>query len=176
MKCRVVCGDQRRLDGGVEMSDPMTREADNFAVLGIFLDAVGQVLGPFSPVERATRRAMFTNDDRDLQDAEREFDSLPGGTRRQVAHKAEDRAYEVVAKADAEIGRVRRQAVGKSLPPIPLDPTIVIPARGPAGGPTKVRGNGNVNGHNGGRPRRKGHPPEPSSSPRGLFRALRRGK
>jgi hypothetical protein len=77
----------------------MQRRVDQFALLGIFLDAVGQVLGPFSDVERATRRAMFTSNGQDLAEASAEFDRLPGQVRRRVSQNARVRAEEVAVEA-----------------------------------------------------------------------------
>lgn len=79
----------------------MQRRDDQFAVLGIFLDAIGQVLGPFSDVERATRRAMFTSNGQDLSEASAEFDRLPGTVRNRVRQNAKARAAEMINQSAA---------------------------------------------------------------------------
>jgi hypothetical protein len=83
---------------------------DNFAVLGIFVEAVSFVLGPFSEIEQATRRAMLSNSEEDLQEAVSQFDALDGRLRRRVADRAQERAREVVSRSR---GAVRGASIRK---------------------------------------------------------------
>ncbi len=93
----------------------MQRRDDQFAVLGIFLDAIGQVLGPFSDVERATRRAMFTSNGQDLSEASAEFDRLPGTVRNRVRQNAKARAAEMINQSAAA-------STARTFTPPPLAP------------------------------------------------------
>lgn len=77
-----------------------------FATMGVFLDAVTDVLGRHSRVEEVTRRAMFSCNEEDYCEAERCFDLLPVDIRDKVSGRAEERAHEVVV--NAEIDRIRR--------------------------------------------------------------------
>ncbi|WP_445679561.1 hypothetical protein [Radicibacter daui] len=105
----------------------MRGQPDNFAVLGIFLDAIGKVLGPFSAVERATRRAMFTTDGTDLTEAQREFARLSPKLRRQVGHQAEVKARDVVERVDRKLAATSRAEENAARPQRVMTPPPQVP-------------------------------------------------